>query len=83
MLSKTAHDILNDADRIRRRDEWFARMTDLFDGRQDEDLSAGVADLVVVRRLALTHEREIHVHFLVVERTEVRHGEARHAVGGS
>ena len=36
MLSKTAHDILNDAARIQRRDEWFARMTDLFDGRRND-----------------------------------------------
>ena len=33
MLSKMAHDLLNDPDRIARRDEWFLRMSDLFDGR--------------------------------------------------
>lgn len=36
MLSETARAVLNDAGRIARRDEWFSRMTDLFDGNRND-----------------------------------------------
>lgn len=36
MLSEEAKLILNDPERIKRRDEWFSRLSDLFDGRNNE-----------------------------------------------
>lgn len=35
MISEKAHKILNDPDRIARRDVWFTRMSNLFEGRPD------------------------------------------------
>ncbi len=35
MLSEAARAVLNDEGRIARRDEWFSRMSDLFDGRKN------------------------------------------------
>ena len=36
MLSEEAKLILSDPERIKRRDEWFSRLSDLFDGRNNE-----------------------------------------------
>ena len=35
MLDRNTHAILNDPERIARRDEWFSRMSDLFAGKDD------------------------------------------------
>jgi len=35
-ISEQAHRILNDPERIARRDLWFSRLSDLFDGRENE-----------------------------------------------